>query len=53
GIALALDSVWALALLPFVLIAVQRGIIAREEKYLEQKFGDEYRAYQARVRRWI
>ena len=53
GVALALDSVWALAFLPFVLIVVQRGIIAREEKYLESKFGDEYRAYQARVRRWI
>ena len=53
GSALALDSMVALALLPPVLALVQVGVIAREERYLEGKFGDEYRRYRASVRRWV
>jgi protein-S-isoprenylcysteine O-methyltransferase Ste14 len=32
---------------------VQRQVIAREEAYLAAKFGDAYRAYTERVRRWL
>jgi protein-S-isoprenylcysteine O-methyltransferase Ste14 len=32
---------------------LQVGVIAREEEYLERKFGDEYFWYQRQVRRWI
>jgi protein-S-isoprenylcysteine O-methyltransferase Ste14 len=53
GIAAAVDSPWILATLPVVLVIIRFGVIAREERYLEAKFGDEYRAYKARVRRWI
>ena len=34
-------------------VVISRGVIQPEEKYLEEKFGDDYRAYKARVRRWI
>ena len=53
ALALGLDGPIALALLPLVLIAIQTQVIAREERYLEEKFGDGYRRYKAEVRRWI
>jgi protein-S-isoprenylcysteine O-methyltransferase Ste14 len=53
GLALLLDALWSLLLLPAVLAVMVRGVIAREEAYLERRFGERYRAYRARVRRWI
>ncbi|MFI5210728.1 MAG: methyltransferase family protein, partial [Gemmatimonadales bacterium] len=53
GIALWANSLWPLLLLPAVLVVMRRGVIAREEAYLERRFGDEYRSYRARVRRWL
>ncbi|MCD1267132.1 DUF1295 domain-containing protein [Shinella sp. AETb1-6] len=53
SLAIGLDGPIALALLPLVLIAIQTQVIAREERYLEAKFGDDYRRYKARVRRWF
>jgi len=53
GGTLLLNDAWPFAFLPVVLALLQRCVIAREEAYLERKFGDEYRAYKARVRRWI
>ena len=53
GISLWVNSLWPLLLLPLVLVVVRRGVIAREEAYLERRFGDEYRNYRARVRRWL
>lgn len=53
GIALMMNSTWPLLLLPLVLLVVHRGVILREERYLEQKFGDEYSSYKVSVRRWI
>lgn len=53
GIALALDSVSSLVLLVPLLIVIRYGVIGREEAYLERKFGEPYRHYRGRVRRWL
>ncbi len=53
GIALAADSLWAMAFLVPTLVVVRYGVIAREEAYLERKFGDDYRRFKAAVRRWL
>ena len=53
GITLLADVPWALLILPVVIVVIDRMVIAREERYLERKFGREYLDYRARVRRWI
>lgn len=53
GLALALANAWALILLLPVLVVMDRLVIAREEPYLEARFGQAYRDYKARVRRWV
>ena len=53
GIGTAARSPWVLILaLPLVII-LRYGVIAREETYLERRFGDAYRDYKVRVRRWL
>jgi hypothetical protein len=53
GLAIAFDNLWLPAtLVPFALV-IRYGVVAREEAYLERKFGDVYRHYRARVRRWL
>jgi protein-S-isoprenylcysteine O-methyltransferase Ste14 len=53
GLALSLGATLSLALLPAVLLMIDRMVIAREERYLEERFGEDYRAYRRRVRRWL
>jgi protein-S-isoprenylcysteine O-methyltransferase Ste14 len=53
GLAFVANTWWAAILLVPVLAVIHWGVIAREERYLEGKFGETYRAYSARVRRWI
>ena len=53
GLAIGLDGPIALLLLPVVMLVIRNGVVAREERYLEAKFGEDYRAYKARVRRWL
>ncbi len=45
GLAIAVRGPWVLILaLPLVLI-LRYGVVAREEEYLERRFGDAYRDY--------
>jgi len=53
ALACAFGVMWALVFLPAVIVIVDRLVIAREEPYLERKFGQAYRDYKARVRRWL
>lgn len=53
GLAVAAGSLWAILLMVPLLWVINVGVIAREERYLERKFGDAYRAYKGRVRRWV
>jgi len=53
GIAADANALPAALLLPIVLRLMRRGVIEREERYLERKFGDEYIEYKVRTPRWI
>jgi protein-S-isoprenylcysteine O-methyltransferase Ste14 len=53
GIGVAARSPWILIFtLPLALV-MRYGVVAREEAYLERRFGDAYRQYKTRVRRWL
>jgi len=51
--ALLLNALWIALLIPLFMYVMQKGVIEREEAYLENKFGNEYVQYKNRVRRWI
>src|SRR6266853_614255 len=53
GLSVAAGSLWAIVLVVPLVWVMNVGVVAREERYLERKFGDAYRAYKARVRRWV
>ena len=48
-----LDNLWILLLLPLSVIVIRLYAIAREERYLEETFGQDYLDYSKRVRRWF
>ena len=53
GIGVATRSPWILILTLPLVVTIRNGVVAREEAYLERRFGDAYRDYKARVRRWL
>ena len=53
GVGLWLGNVFALLLAPAFVAIMTRWYIVREEQLLEDRFGDVYRVYRTRVRRWV
>jgi protein-S-isoprenylcysteine O-methyltransferase Ste14 len=53
GIGAAALSPWLLILTLPLVILIRYGVVAREEVYLERRFGDAYLDYTRRVRRWL
>ncbi len=53
GFAIILSEIWVLVLTPVCGWLIYQFAIRHEEAYLEEKFGESYRAYKAGVRRWI
>lgn len=53
GISLLMNTLWPLAFAPLIWVTLRFGVIRYEEAHLEAKFGDAYRDYKTRVRRWL
>jgi protein-S-isoprenylcysteine O-methyltransferase Ste14/GNAT superfamily N-acetyltransferase len=53
GVGLLLDAPAVVAAALAALLAVHRAVVPREEAFLEQRFGERYREYRARVPRWV
>jgi protein-S-isoprenylcysteine O-methyltransferase Ste14 len=53
GLTFLFNSWWGVALLIPVLVVLHFGVVRREERYLERKFGEEYLAYRSQVRRYL
>ena len=53
GFALLGNGLWPLLTLIPAVFVIRTQVIDKEERYLEAKFGGEYRDLKARIRRWI
>ncbi len=53
GLGIALAWPWLMILTPVMALGLQELAIKREEKHLESRFGDIWRAYRAEVPRWL
>jgi protein-S-isoprenylcysteine O-methyltransferase Ste14 len=53
GIGILADGIWVILFLALALILTHKGVILREESYLERRFGQDYLDYKSKVRRWL
>jgi protein-S-isoprenylcysteine O-methyltransferase Ste14 len=52
GLAILVASDWMVVTTVIMALVIHFGVVKREERYLEARFGDAYRAYCARVSRY-
>jgi len=53
GVGIFFNSFWVLLLAMPTVLVINFWIIRKEERYLQEKFGDAYEIYKDRVRKWI
>ncbi|WP_372422683.1 methyltransferase family protein [Salinarimonas chemoclinalis] len=53
GLGLVFDNLWLVGFAVVAAFSVQKLAIEREEAHLARRFGAQWQAYAARVRRWI
>jgi protein-S-isoprenylcysteine O-methyltransferase Ste14 len=53
GLGFSFANPWLVALAPALLLYFQERVVKREEAYLAARFGADYLAYKAKVRRWL
>ncbi|MCA1662973.1 MAG: isoprenylcysteine carboxylmethyltransferase family protein, partial [Myxococcales bacterium] len=53
GIGVMLGNLWVVVLAAFALVVVHYGVVLPEEAYLDEKFGESYRQYKQKVRRYL
>ena len=53
GLTLAIGTPWPALFLPAVLAVLREGVVAREERYLSERFAQAFTDYASRVRRWL
>jgi len=52
GFGVALASDWTIVMVLPLALVLRNGVVLREERYLEAKFGEEYRKYKSSAPRW-
>jgi len=53
GLLIYFQVSWGLVFVPLAVWLITNWVIVPEEKYLGEKFGEEYLQYKSKVRRWI
>ncbi len=53
GFTLLAGTLWGLIASPFLFWTITSAVIHAEEIYLDGKFGDQYKEFRSRVRRWV
>lgn len=53
GLSFMFNVLWSLLMLPLVYVALVALVVVREERHLQDAFGEEYADYCKRTRRWI